>query len=94
MLSTARKLSTRHYCAIRGMATMCTKGTGKPKRARCAGCGGALVTVTGLYGVFAWRGDGRYPESDAVKTFTRESAAEAFTTTDESYVVRWIALES
>lgn len=31
-----------------------------------------------LHGIFVWRGDGRYPESDALKIYKRESDAERY----------------
>lgn len=60
------------------------------KIARCGYCGSPIIERHVDFGVFVWRGDGRYPESDAVRVFGRESAAEKFTATDPRYVVREI----
>lgn len=79
----------RHYCTS-GSGYPHTSGDGAPKRKKCAYCGGTLATMTGVYGVFVWRGDGRYRIADAVATFARETRADAYTARDERYVVRWI----
>ena len=48
--------------------------------------------MTEKYGVFVWRGDARYPAGDAVKVYTRKSAAEKFADLNiaRNYVVRTI----
>jgi hypothetical protein len=54
-----------------------------------------LAVQRGTYGVFAWRGDGRYALADAIKVFAREAKANAYVDTAASthpggVVVRWI----
>lgn len=63
-----------------------------PKRLKCAACGARLHVFTGLYGVFTWTGDGRYPIASAHRTFARKAAAERMIDADttETLVVRWI----
>lgn len=80
----------KRFACISYTSYRCTSGNGAPTRKRCAHCGAALRVMRGTWGVFKWRADGRYPGEIAVKVFTRESAAERFTTKDTSYVVRWI----
>ncbi len=99
---TTRKLARRHYCEHQdnpaaGLSTFHTRGNGKPRTKRCTYCGGRLVEVTGLWGVFEWRGDGRYRLADAIRTFTIESRADAWTrsqagmaTYPAGLVVRWM----
>jgi len=79
----------RHYCAA-GDGYPHASGDGAPKRKKCAHCGGRLAVQLGCYGVFVWRGDGRYSRDNAVRLFAREARADAHTTTDPRYVVRWL----
>lgn len=79
----------RHYCTS-GSGYPHTSGDGAAKRKKCAYCGGAIVIQPGVYGVFVWRGDGRYRLDDAVATFARERTADAYTARDGRYVVRWL----
>jgi len=100
----ARKLATRHECIHHGTGNggqSHTKGHGKARSQKCAFCRGRIYTETGLYGVFAWRGDGRYPEADAVKTFTSPVVADRYAETEYvkypgngGLVVRWIGLDA
>ena len=86
------KLATRYVCCNAGNAdagAYHTRGNGKPSRKRCAGCGGAFYVYTGLWGVFTWTGDGRYPEAAALKTFTRYALAETART--PAATRRWFA---
>ena len=97
---TAQKLATRYACRNAGKewaGLTHTSGNGKPSRKRCANCRGEFYVQTGLWGVFTWTGDGRYPEAAALRTFTREPLAQAYvdaenTRTDyaASLVLRWI----
>lgn len=80
----------RHYCTA-GSSYPHTSGDGAAKRKKCAYCGGRLAVQHGCYGVFVWRGDGRYRAESAVALFAREGRAEAETAKDERYVVRWLA---
>lgn len=101
-----RKPAARHYCRMRdypGSGSQHTAGDGTPTRRFCAGCHGELVTEHGLWGVFRWRGDGRYPWEDAICTYTRAGLASERATSDEAkqddpehggWVVRWIPLGS
>jgi len=93
-------LATRYACSNDGNEAAGfahTRGNGKPSRKACAGCKGALYVYTGLWGVFTWTGDGRYPEAAALRTFTRHAPADAYvdaenTRTDyaANLVLRWI----
>jgi hypothetical protein len=71
---------------------LCTRNR-STKIAKCSYCGGSIIERDVSFGVFVWRGDGRYPECDAVRVFERESAADKFTHTDPRYVVREIRRE-
>jgi hypothetical protein len=83
------KLATRYRCPLQ-VTAQCWGD--QSKRKTCPGCGARQYALHGRWGVFTWRGDGRYPESDAHATYVRESAAEAFAEREGpgSYVVRWI----
>lgn len=83
--------TTRHRCP-HGKGHPHTAGDGAPKRKKCAYCGGVVITEAGTYGVFAWRGDGRYRPVDAVKTFTTRRAADKFADANPTsgLVSRWI----
>jgi hypothetical protein len=73
-------------------------------RAYCARCGRATFPRTGTFGVFVWRGDGRYSLADALAT--RGSSANAQRVADGlarsnpdaggtgGYVVRFVSLEA
>jgi hypothetical protein len=91
------KLATRHVCLYRytGQARCPhTEGPGKPKLRKCRYCGGPFMILTGLWGVFEWTGDGRYPKASALWTGTSEHEAQAVAdATSESAVVRWIPEE-
>ena len=97
------RLATRYVCqyeGVGGAGIRHTSGNGKPARKRCEYCKGAFAVMTGLWGVFVWTGDGRYPRKDAERTYVREQAAQdradllnATRDTDKcrgGYVVRWI----
>lgn len=85
--------ATRHRC-VYDVSVQCTNGNGKPTRKKCRYCGGSLCIEQGLWGVFSWRGDGRYPVENAHRTFVRESVADTWATaTSPDYVVRWIYRE-
>lgn len=85
--TTVRSIATRYRCPLQ-VTAQCWGD--KSKRASCPGCGARLHTLTGLWGVFTWRGDGRYRAEDAHRTYVRKSAADAATKTDQTWVVRWI----
>lgn len=46
------------------------------------------------YGIFAWRGDGKYEMKDAVKLYANQMSAEKFASknADKGYVVRTLSL--
>jgi len=71
-------MAFRHYCSSSLKSFRCTKGDGKPKRQKCAYCGGQLVTEQGVYGAFDWTGENRYPAENALKTFRTDKACEAW----------------
>lgn len=74
MASADVPVGTRHFCPS-SWGYGCDRGDGKAPRKRCRRCGGQLVSVPVTYGVYVWRGDGRYREDDALALFARESAA-------------------
>ncbi len=94
------KLATRYVCRLAGdpaAGLQHTSGNGKPSRRKCANCGSALDVYTGLWGVFTWTGDGRYPQATALRTGTSQSRIQAYvdgenTRTDyaANLVMRWI----
>jgi hypothetical protein len=95
----------RHYCLSSiddRLPAAHARGEGKPKRKRCAYCGGTFTTETGLYGVFHWVPDAKardYSPATAVALFTRSKPADAMAS--EAYekdpasdlVARWIYLD-
>lgn len=80
--------ATRYACLYKP-SLHCDHGDGKPRRSKCGYCGSPLHIETGLWGVFTWRGDNRYPEADAHRTFARKSAADKWAH-ERELVVRWI----
>lgn len=110
--TTARRLAARHYCPLRdatGLSSFHTSGNGRPRgRGRCRYCGAVLVTVTGLWGVFVHRGDGRYWLDGALSTHLSEPTADracakaydaaraehGYGAPETSVVVRWIHLDA
>lgn len=88
----ARKFATRHRCSLR-VSHQCSRGTGKGPE-KCRTCKGVMVRQIGLYGVFVWRGDGRYPEADALSMHRTEGAADKACEANESYVSRWLTLDA
>lgn len=84
----AVKQATRHKCSI-GNGYPHTRGDGKPKRRTCAYCRGPIHTETGTWGVYEWTGTGRYRLPDAIRTFSRERAADEFAENSDGLVVRW-----
>jgi hypothetical protein len=99
---TRPELASRYYCSLRDkpgqLSGLHAAGNGKPRSKTCTYCRGQLVTETGLWGVFEWRGDGRYRREAAENTFTRELAAEDWrldhTGAGTSLVVRWIPVDA
>jgi hypothetical protein len=90
MTTAAPPIAFRHRC-ISLAGTFCTRGNGKPRAARCTYCKGQLLTESGTWGVFVWRGDARYPLADALSTHKSEAAAERAARTDTSLVWRFVA---
>lgn len=82
--------AVRHRCASSLGSVHCTRGNGRPTRQTCRHCRGILLIEKGLWGVFVWRGDGRYRLEDAISTATREAVAERRCTEENQHVVRWI----
>ena len=77
-------------CSLR-RSTLCSRGAGTPTRKRCGYCGGTIRTDVGIWGVFTWRGDGRYPLGSALATFASELRAQRDANTrGENSVVRFI----
>lgn len=60
-----------------------------PKCAKCKACGGSVYVQHGLWGVYTWRGDGRYMAVDEHRKFARKSAADKLAVANE-WVTRWI----
>ena len=99
---TGERLAQRYWCQHRDVVpwqrSFHSAGNGKPRSKRCTYCRGPFVTEFGLWGVFGWRGDGRYPREAAERTFTRELAAEDWRLdhagAGNSLVVRWIHVDT
>ncbi len=99
---TGERLAQRYWCQHRDVVPwqrgFHSAGNGKPRSKRCTYCRGPFVTEFGLWGVFGWRGDGRYPREAAERTFTRELAAEDWRLdhagAGNSLVVRWIHVDT
>ena len=91
MTKTAAPQAHRHQCLSNASEHHCSKGEGKGP-AKCRYCGGRILIRTGTWGVFVWRGDGRYPLAAAVRTFGRLSAAENYVrrSGNESLVERFV----
>jgi len=91
MSTTATRTATRHSCSL-NISVHCTKGNGKgPASGKCRHCGGRIYTDRGVWGVFTWTGDGRYPLSNAKCTYVRQAAAETYAVVNGTeLVVRWI----
>ena len=70
-------MAKRHEC-VTNMSVHCTKGSGVPKRRKCAWCGSGFLVEEGVYGVFEWRGDGRYKLEDAKRVYQSRLAADKF----------------
>lgn len=100
-LATTTRYECRHKMDAGSRAVFHKSGYGKPRSKRCTYCGGGWFVEDGVHGVFQWRGDGRYALADAVKTFSREVAAERYANAENdraSYgernlVVRWVPIE-
>jgi hypothetical protein len=83
----------RNRCSL-NISPMCAKGPGKPKTKKCRHCGGRFVVESGIYGVFRWRGDGDYPESQAVSLHAGQATADrAAQEAGKEFVSRWIRRE-
>lgn len=67
--------ATRYRCSAR-VSAHCVRGHGRPRTDRCRTCRAGLIVEQGWHGVFAWRGDGRYPEADAIRLFKSPTHAE------------------
>lgn len=83
----------RYRCIGMARSGFCTQGAGVPSRKRCAYCGGKLLREQGVYGVFSWTGNGRYPIENATRTFASEKRAQALCDSEAGrtagWVVRW-----
>jgi hypothetical protein len=79
----------RYGCSLR-ISVHCERGRGRAPRCKCRYCGGLLRTASGIYGVFTWRGDGRYRLEDAHATYIQEGAADRFAARCSEHVVRFI----
>ena len=88
------KLATRYECILRmdagWQSIFHSFGNGKPRSKRCTYCNGALHVMTGLWGVYVWSGENRYPLNDALRTFVSPTAAQRFADATTDRVVRWV----
>lgn len=86
----------RYRCATMLSSASCTTGTGVPARKACVYCGGRIVREQGVYGVFVWTTENRYPIRDAVRTFASQIRAQALCDSEAgraaNYVPRWIPM--
>lgn len=90
----------RHECLHRGSDFgIHTAGDGKPKRKKCARCGGMLMVREGWHGVFvhssspnAGPSGAAYRQDDAVSLHTREADAQRVIDADTTgtLVIRWV----
>lgn len=69
-----------------------TRGTGKPRRKKCEGCGGHLQVTFGTWEVFKWRADGIYRRGDALAAYNNEHDANrhAELLGADTHCVRWM----
>lgn len=83
--------AARHTCTA--LATIhCAQGReGKPRTKRCPACRAPWMIETGWWGVFRWRGDGRYRLEDAVATRARRYDADRRAYGNRDLVVRFVA---
>lgn len=63
------------------------------RRKLCPGCKGRLVERVVDFGVFVWRGDGRYRREDALWVYGRELDALKRATREDDLVVRELPVE-
>jgi hypothetical protein len=93
------KLATKYRCQNAGneaAGLTHTRGNGRPTRKTCQYCHGRFYVETGLWGAFEWTGDGRYPEANALVTFTNEGKADTYAAglyeadNNSNVVIRWI----
>jgi hypothetical protein len=96
-LVTDRRWALRHYCVNRdlsGLRMSHTYGNGVPKRVTCRLCYGKVVTEQGMWGVFLWSADNRYPPQDARSQHVIETIAQRHRDKGRAkgldLVVRWI----
>ena len=91
MVKTPAKVAKRYHCPKNDY--FCYRGTRKPPSDKCRYCGSRLIIDTGLYGVFEWRGDGRYHEEEAKALFLTKPSAERYAEkhSADAWVVRWIS---
>ena len=80
-------LAIRYRCLYEGTARC---GADQRKRAKCQYCSGPMFEMHGAWGVFTWRGDGRYQQVEPHRTYTSKSAADRYAAAHD-YVTRWIA---
>lgn len=91
MNATDRTVGFRYECQYRPTAR-CSSGDGRPTRKTCPACRGPLRILSGLFGVFAHTGDGRYPRSGALSLHT--SARVAARAAGDTHVVRFLSGEA
>jgi hypothetical protein len=91
---TKTSTASRYECSLKTNAgwqsSFHSAGNGKPRSKRCTYCGGAFRIETGLWGVFVWSGENRYPLEAALKTFVSPTAAQKFADVTSNGVVRWL----
>ncbi len=72
------KTAHEHRCLYRGSVSCGGDKPGKPKTKKCPACGSAWLVLEGVYGVFKWTSENRYPLTDAIKTYASHTLAEKF----------------
>ena len=86
-------LGWEHSC-LYGGSHRCQSAhhSGKPTTKKCRDCGGQWFVLQGAYGVFTWRGDGRYRVEAAHATFASEARAQALADQHprDNWVVRFL----
>lgn len=82
-------MKTGHRYECRRRCARPDVGNGQPRRKACSWCGGAYIVHEGVWGVFEWSGQGRYPVAEAKSLHSQEwRASKATDGTD--LVVRWV----
>ena len=83
-----------HHCVnidTPGSGAMHTRGTGRGPN-KCRYCGSAVMNTPGMYGVFTWRGDGKYKIENALWSYSsaKVAAHKVLNADEPGLVVRFV----